>query len=98
MKEIKAKLDAYGMKLGLWFGPTTVALTSQMLKTHADCPQTMDGKARDPWVVWETEASLWCCVDEIPPAFCPLWLVGGDSHFLLASWHSNCRTSTVLAS
>ena len=62
LKGIKAKLDAYGMKLGLWFGPTTVALTSQMLKTHADCSQTMDGKARDPWVVWETEASLWCCV------------------------------------
>lgn len=62
LKGIKAKLDAYGMKLGLWFGPTTVALTSQMLKTHADCLQTVDGKPRDPWVVWETEASLWCCV------------------------------------
>ncbi len=62
LKGIKAKLDAYGMKLGLWFGPTTVGLTSQMMKTHADCAQTLDGKPRDPWVVWETEASQWCCV------------------------------------
>ena len=62
LKGIKAKLDSYGMKLGLWFGSTTVALTSRMLKTHADCTQTLDGKARDPWVVWETESSLWCCV------------------------------------
>jgi alpha-galactosidase len=62
LKAIRAKLDGFGMKLGLWFGPTTVALTSQMLKTHTDCLQTTDGKTPCPWVVWETEASLWSCV------------------------------------
>jgi len=62
LRQIKATLDGFGMKLGLWFGPTTVALTSRMLSTHADCVQTLDGKTPSPWVVWETEASSWSCV------------------------------------
>ena len=62
LRQIKATLDGFGMKLGLWFGPTTVALTSRMLRTHADCVQTLDGKTPSPWVVWETEASSWSCV------------------------------------
>ena len=62
LKQVKAKLDGYGMKLGLWFAPTTVALKSQMLKTHTDCLQTIDGNTPSPWIVWETEASLGCCV------------------------------------
>jgi len=62
LRQIKATLEGFGMKLGLWFGPTTVALTSRMLRTHADCVQTLDGKTPSPWVVWETEASSWSCV------------------------------------
>jgi alpha-galactosidase len=59
---VKARLDSYGMKLGLWFAPRMAALTSEMLRTHLDCVKTLDGKPPDPWVVWETEASLGCCV------------------------------------
>ncbi|HXQ81933.1 MAG TPA: alpha-galactosidase [Opitutaceae bacterium] len=62
LKQVKARLDSYGMKLGLWFAPTTAALTSQMLKTHDDCVRTLDGKRPGPWEVWETEASVGCCV------------------------------------
>jgi alpha-galactosidase len=62
LKPVKARLDGYGMKLGLWFAPRTAALTSQMLLTHEDCIKTLDGKPPNPWVVWETEASLSCCV------------------------------------
>jgi alpha-galactosidase len=62
LKEVRARLDGYGMKLGLWFAPTTAALTSRMLATHEDCVRTMGGKRPDPWVVWETEASTGCCV------------------------------------
>ena len=62
LRQVRARLDGYGMKLGLWFAPGTVALTSQMLKTHEDCVRTLDGKRPLPWVVWETEASLGCCV------------------------------------
>jgi alpha-galactosidase len=62
LRQVKARLDAYGMRLGLWFAPTTVALTSEMLKTHADCVRTIGGKTPAPWVVWETEESLECCI------------------------------------
>jgi alpha-galactosidase len=62
LKQVRATLDSYGMKLGLWFAPRMAALTSQMLKTHEDCIKTLDGKRPNPWVVWETEASLGCCI------------------------------------
>ncbi len=62
LARVKAKLDSYGMKLGLWFAPRMAALTSEMLRTHMDCIKTLDGKQPGPWVVWETEASLGCCV------------------------------------
>jgi alpha-galactosidase len=50
------------MDLGLWFAPTTAALTSQMLREHEDCVRTVDGKQRPPSEVWETEASVGCCI------------------------------------
>ncbi len=62
LRQVRAKLDGFGMKLGLWFAPTTAALTSLMLETHEDCIQTMDGKRRPPSEIWETEASQGCCV------------------------------------
>ncbi len=62
LKSVRARLDGYGMKLGLWFAPTTAALTSQMLKAHGDCVQTLEGKAPVPREIWETEASVGCCV------------------------------------
>jgi len=62
LRQVKARLDGYAMKLGLWFAPTTAALTSQMLKTHGDCIRTLDGRRPSPWAVWETEASVGCCV------------------------------------
>ena len=62
LRQVKAKLDGYGMKLGLWFAPTTVALSSRMLKDHEDCVMTWDGKRPEPWGVWESEKSIGCCV------------------------------------
>jgi alpha-galactosidase len=62
LRQVRAKLDGFGMKLGLWFAPTTAALTSLMLETHEDCIQTLDGKRRPPEEIWETEASQRCCV------------------------------------
>jgi alpha-galactosidase len=62
LKDVKARLDGYGMRLGLWFAPRMASLSSRMLKTHEDCIKTLDGKRPNPWVVWETEPSLSCCV------------------------------------
>jgi alpha-galactosidase len=59
---IKAKLDEYGMKLGLWFNPTVAAISSEMRKNHEDCLMTRNGKPHDPHEVWETEASQGLCL------------------------------------
>jgi alpha-galactosidase len=62
LRRVRARLDGYGMKLGLWFAPTTAAMTSLMLETHNDCIRTLDGRARKPAEIWETEASQQCCI------------------------------------
>jgi alpha-galactosidase len=59
---LKAKLDAYGMKLGLWFNPTVAAVSSAMRKSHEDCLMTSGGKPQEPHEVWETEASQGLCL------------------------------------
>ena len=59
---IKAKLDEYGMKLGLWFNPTVAAVSSEMRQNPEDCLMTWDGKPHNPHEVWETEASQGLCL------------------------------------
>ena len=62
LKSVKAKLDAYGMKLGLWFGPLHAAMSSRMLAAHADCCMSQHGEAPRPFPVWETEGSVNLCL------------------------------------
>jgi alpha-galactosidase len=62
LKDIKAKLDSYGMKLGLWFNPTVAARSSRMAAEHDDCVRTWKGVRRDPSPVWETEESWDMCL------------------------------------
>jgi alpha-galactosidase len=59
---VKAKLDGYGMKLGLWFNPTVAAVSSEMRRKHEDCLMTHNGKPQDPHEIWETEASQGLCL------------------------------------
>jgi len=62
LKTIKAKLDAYGMKLGLWFNPTVAAKSSAMLAKNRDCLKTNNGKVGEPFPIWETEESYGMCL------------------------------------
>lgn len=62
MKSVKAKLDEYGMKLGLWFGPLHAAMSSRMLAEHADCCVSQHGEEPRPFPVWETEESVNLCL------------------------------------
>lgn len=62
MKTVKARLDSYGMKLGLWIGPPEAAVTSQALLAHPDCKVERDGRVGDPFGVWETEESHEMCL------------------------------------
>lgn len=62
MKSIKEKLDSYGMKLGLWIGPTLAAVTSQAYLNNVVSNAEFDGEASTPGPVWETEDSYDMCI------------------------------------
>lgn len=62
MKAVKARLDSYGMKLGLWIGPSFAAVTSRALTEHTDCKLTWDGNTGNPFSVWLTEESHHMCL------------------------------------
>lgn len=62
MKRLKAKLDEYGMKLGLWIGPTSAAVTSLAHSLHPDCKTSWNGDFPAPRPIWETEESYDMCL------------------------------------
>ena len=61
LEPVKARLDAHGMKLGLWFNPTAAAVSSRVGRSGARWRMSWKGesKARP---VWETEESYPMCV------------------------------------
>lgn len=62
LKQVKERLDGYGMKLGLWFNPIVAAKTSQVFQQHPEYVMTMDGEP-DYWgPIWETEESYGMCL------------------------------------
>lgn len=62
LKQVKAKLDEYHMKLGLWFNPTVAALTSDMYKRNLNNRMSSNGKYGEPREIWETEESVGLCL------------------------------------
>jgi len=62
LKAVKGKLDGYGMKLGLWFGPLHAALSSAMHRDHQDCIMSWQGKPAEIYSIWETEESQNLCL------------------------------------
>jgi alpha-galactosidase len=62
LKEVRARLEGHGMRLGLWFAPGTCALSSRALAEHRDCIRHQGDGEPGTWAVWETEASQGCCL------------------------------------
>jgi alpha-galactosidase len=62
LKQVKAKLDGYGMKLGLWFNPTVAALSSGMYHRNLQNRMSWNGKQGTPREIWETEESVGICL------------------------------------
>jgi alpha-galactosidase len=62
LKAVKQKLDGYGMQLGLWFGPTTAAVSSGMVREHPEWRRSWNGKVEEPQEIWETEKSYKMCM------------------------------------
>ncbi|ANE46434.1 hypothetical protein SY83_09285 [Paenibacillus swuensis] len=70
LQTVKARLDQYGMQLGLWFDPKVAAVSSQILKDHKHCAVSKNGIEPPPFAVWETELSQrMCLVSEYGDAF-----------------------------
>ena len=57
LRQVKERLDRYGMKLGLWFNPTAAALSSDMLARNRANAMASGGKPLPANPIWETEAS-----------------------------------------
>jgi len=62
LKAVKQKLDGYGMQLGLWFGPTTAAISSHVAREHPEWRRSWNGQVPEPQEVWETEKSYRMCM------------------------------------
>ncbi len=62
LKEVKARLDKYSMKLGLWFNPTAAALSSDMLKRNMENRVMLNDEYPAPVEIWETENAIGLCM------------------------------------
>jgi alpha-galactosidase len=62
LRTVKQKLDGYGMKLGLWFGPTTAAASSRVVREHPEWRRSWNRQVAQPQEVWETEKSYTMCI------------------------------------
>ena len=62
MEHIRDLLEARGMKLGLWFGPTSAARSSGILRRHPDGLTCLEGETPGSFGVWETEESYEMCM------------------------------------
>jgi alpha-galactosidase len=62
LRGVKAKLDAHGMKLGLWFNPVVAALTSAIYREHPEYEMTRGDRPLWRGPIWETEESTNMCL------------------------------------
>ena len=63
LQTVRARLEGYGMKLGLWFNPIVAAKTSRAFMEHPEWVRTRNDGTLDFWgPIWETEESYGMCV------------------------------------
>lgn len=59
---IKARLEAHGMKLGLWFAPNMASLSSRVIREYPEYAASMHGKAEPFDVTFEDDRAHWMCM------------------------------------
>ena len=62
LKTAKAKLDSYGMKLGLWFGPSEAETSSQVVREHPEWRMSNDGVVLKPRNDWGPQKNVEMCL------------------------------------
>lgn len=70
LQSIRAQLEGYGMKLGLWLNPTVAALTSELFQQHPEHEMTRAGQPLHRGPIWETaESASMCLASDYADAF-----------------------------
>ena len=62
LKSVKEQLASYGMKLGLWFAPATVAANSAAYTNYAQYEISWQGEAKHHHRIWEVEKHHTMCL------------------------------------
>ena len=62
LRQVKARLEGYGMQLGLWFNPLAAALSSQIYREHPEYEMSWNGQLSAHNPIWETEESASLCL------------------------------------
>ena len=62
LQQVRRKLEGYGMRLGLWFGPTSAAVSSAVDRQHPEWRVSRDGVVAAPRSIWGTEPSHEMCL------------------------------------
>ncbi len=62
LQQIRSKLQGYGMRLGLWFGPTSAAVSSNVVRQHPEWRASWNGTVVPPGKIWGTEDSYQMCM------------------------------------
>lgn len=61
-RELRKKIEGYGMKLGVWMDPDKAAVSSRALQKNKRYLKTNNGRSGTPSPVWETEESVDLCL------------------------------------
>ncbi|MFA5419374.1 MAG: alpha-galactosidase, partial [Bacteroidales bacterium] len=61
-KQVREKIEGYGMKLGVWMDPAKAAITSQAFLQNQKCIKSWNGNYDKPWPVGETKESVDMCL------------------------------------
>ena len=61
-KQVREKIEGYGMKIGVWMNPAKAAVSSLALVENKNCLKTWNGKPGIPSPEWETEESTNMCL------------------------------------
>jgi alpha-galactosidase len=62
LRDVKARLDRYSMKLGLWFGVTTADTRSAAYKNHQDCVMSWKGQELKPSAGFTSDQNYPMCL------------------------------------
>lgn len=62
LRDVRERLERYGMRLGLWFNPAAAAESSAVYRAHPEYEVSWNGQSPAHIPIWETEPSATMCM------------------------------------